>query len=544
MAHLRPFDAEQSSAWSRLHEHATRVRTASLSTHACEVVPTWLRVGELGVDLSRHWADDAVWRDLFDLASEAGLRERARAMADGAVINRSEGRAVLHMALRADAGEILVAGEDLGATCADARRRMYAFIDAAHAGRAVGATGRRFEALIHVGIGGSELGPRFVDRALAGAAAQPGARQLRFLASTDIDALARATAGLDPETTLISVASKSFSTAETLRNAADLRDWIHGSSGERSADWSRHFVAATANTDAAAAWGLERDQVFDVWPWVGGRFSLWSTVGFPVAWRHGPSSFDELLAGARDMDRHFLSAPWSENLPARVGLIGAWYGGCFDAPTRCVVPYATRLDHLVSYMQQLYMESNGKRVNGEGQPLAGPSAPVLWGDVGPQAQHAFFQLLQQGQHFVPVDLVAVAKATLSSEPAHAARHASLLASCLGQAQALMHGDPQAEPSHRAIPGGQPSTLWLLDRLSPRALGNLLACFEHEVFVQSALWGINAFDQWGVEAGKKRSAALEPALRDAMGLEGSTATRDDPSLTAVFAHLRELHRGEP
>jgi len=485
---------------------------------------------EVFADLSKNLLDTATLHFLLDLARECGLEARRDAMLAGESVNLTEGRAVLHTALRAPRGTGPFSDE-VHATL-DA---MLAFADEVRATAKGGTDGTNGTTVItdvvNIGIGGSDLGPRMAVAALD-AFAQDGPR-LHFVSNVDGHDLTAVLRGLDARRTLFVVASKTFTTQETMANAHAARDWFDAQGGT---DRAAHFVGVTTNLQAAAAFGITR--TFGFWDWVGGRYSLWSAIGLPIAIAIGAANFRDLLAGAHAMDRHFATAPLAHNLPVLLGLLDLWYRNFHGFASRSVAPYHQSLHRLPAYLQQLEMESNGKGVDLDGQPLPYGTSPVVWGEPGTNGQHAYFQMLHQGTDVIPVEFILV------RQPAHALRdqHAKLLANGLAQAQALMLGKTTAQAMaeqaptasstldravlarHRTFPGNRPSTTLLLEALTPRSLGALIALYEHRVFVSGALWGINSFDQWGVELGKALCNALLPRLDsgDVAGLDASTA----------------------
>ena len=488
-----------------------------------------LQAPEVFADLSKNLIDVATRRFLLDLARECRVEALRDAMFAGEPINTTEGRAVLHTALRAPRGAAPFADE------------VHAVLDAMLAyAEGVRAEADRggFTDVVNIGIGGSDLGPAMVVPALDAFAHRK--LRLHFVSNVDGHDIAPVLRGLDPARTLFIVASKTFTTQETMANAAVAREWFLAQGGT---DIARHFVATTTNVQAAAAFGITT--TFGFWDWVGGRYSLWSAIGLPIAIAVGEASFRALLAGAHAMDRHFAEAPAAANLPLQLGLLDVWYRNFHRLPTRCVAPYHQGLARLPAYLQQLEMESNGKCVDRDGQPLPLGTSPVVWGEPGTNGQHAFFQMLHQGTDVVPVEFILVKRPSHG----HADLHTKLLANGLAQAQALMLGKtaavaatesaPTAAPGmdravlarHRSFPGNRPSTTLVLDALTPRSLGALIALYEHRVFTSGALWGINSFDQWGVELGKALCNQLLPRLGngDASGLDASTA--------GLLRHLR-------
>ncbi len=460
----------------------------------------------LFADLSKNLIDSRTEALLQAVARESGLEARRDAMFAGAHINTTEDRAVLHTLLRRPAsappaGPQQAAFDEVHSTL-DA---MLAFAERVRGDATI-------TDVVNIGIGGSDLGPQMVVLALAEFAA-PGKR-FHFVSNVDGHELAGILRGLAPEHTLFLVASKTFTTAETMANAQSARRWFEQSGGS---DVARHFAALTSNVDAAKAFGIET--TFGFRDWVGGRYSLWSAIGLPIALALGADGFRRLLAGAHAMDEHFRTAPLARNLPVRLGLLDVWYRNFHRFTTRSIAPYHSALKRLPAYLQQLEMESNGKQVDASGQLLTFGTAPVLWGEPGTNGQHAYFQMLHQGTDVTPLEFIAV------REPSHdlPGHHPKLLANALAQAQALMVGQADAG-GHRNFPGNRPSTFFVFERLTPEALGAFIAMYEHRVFTSGALWDINSFDQWGAELGKVLARDLEPRLAsgDASRLDGSTA----------------------
>ncbi len=483
---------------------------------------------EVFADLSKNLLDTATLRFLVDLARECGLEARRDAMLRGEIANPTEGRAVLHTALRAPRGTGAAGSDGPPAPFSDL---VHGVLDAmlAYAEAVRGDAG--ITDIVNIGIGGSDLGPQMVVPAL-----QPYGRpdkQLHFVSNVDGHDIAPLLQRLDAKKTLFIVASKTFTTQETMANAAVARSWFLAQGGT---DIARHFAATTTNVAAAAAFGITT--TFGFWDWVGGRYSLWSAIGLPIAIAVGAREFRELLAGAHAMDRHFAEAPLERNLPVLLGLMDVWYRNFHGFTSRSVAPYHQGLRRLPAYLQQLEMESNGKRVDLDGHALPYGTSPVVWGEPGTNGQHAYFQMLHQGTDVIPVEFIAV------KTPSHTLtdQHHKLLANCLAQSQALMLGktadeaaaepaptaaagiDPAVLARHRSFPGNRPSTTLLLEALTPRSLGALIALYEHRVFTSGALWGINSFDQWGVELGKALCNQLLPRLAsgDTQGLDASTA----------------------
>jgi len=458
-------------------------------------------------DLSKNLIDRATQQLLFTLARQCGLEQHRDAMFSGAAINNTEQRAVLHWLLRSPAAS--ADGVDaLASERAQVHEVLGAMLAYAQSVRADDA----ITDIVNIGIGGSDLGPQMAVLALDNFVL-PGKR-FHFVSNVDGHELAAVLQRLRPESTLFLIASKTFTTIETMTNAGSARDWFLREGGS---DVGRHFAALTTNVAAARAFGIRT--TFGFWDWVGGRYSVWSAIGLPVAIAIGERGFREFLAGAHDMDEHFRSAALEQNLPVRLALLDIWYRNFHRFTSRSIAPYHSALRRLPAYLQQLEMESNGKCVDAQGQALRFATAPVLWGEPGTNGQHAFFQMLHQGTDLVPVEFVAVRK------PSHAlpGHHELSLANVLAQAQALMAGQRDIG-GHRNFPGNRPSTFLLLDELTPTTLGALIALQEHRVFVSGSLWGINSFDQWGVELGKVLAKDLQARLHtgDVSGLDSSTA----------------------
>jgi glucose-6-phosphate isomerase len=509
---------------------------------------------DISLDLSRTALDAPVLAALFDLAVAADLEGFRSRLFAGAAVNVTERRAAMHMALRAPADAGLTAAlpnggsEDAAGLAAAERARMQAFVAAVHDGRIVGATGQRFTHVVNIGIGGSDLGPRVVTEALT--LGRTDARlEARFLANIDGHAFAAAIAGLDPARTLFLVASKSFTTEETAANAAAARAWVAQALGEAAV--ASHFVALSTNLRAVAAFGIPAERVFGFRDWVGGRYSLWSPVGLVIALAVGWDKFQALLDGAWAMDCHFRDAPLAQNLPVLLGLAGVWHHNALGCTTHCVLAYDERLRRLPAHFQQLEMESNGKRVALDGSPVPWATAPVIFGEPGTSAQHSFMQLVHQGPAVIPVDFI------LAAEPDHdrTEAHRALAANAFAQAAALAFGRDEATvraemaaagvtaaeidriAPHRVCPGDRPSAFLLFRRLDPFSLGRLIALYEHKVAVQGCLWGIDSFDQWGVELGKKLAGGILPALQP-----GAAAAAPDVATAASIDRFWAL-RGE-
>ena len=509
----------QSPAWKALQAHQGEIAEVQMrdlfAREPGRAQKLSLQAGALLLDYSKHRVTDATMALLIDLARQADVEGRRARMFAGEHINSSEDRAVLHVALRS-ALQVFPAGNNVMPLVRKARQGMRAFSDAVRGDRLLGHSGKPMRTVINIGIGGSDLGPRMLTRALWRHADAP--QSVHFVANADPDDLARALTQAQPETTLFIVASKTFTTGETLANARLARSWL--TAGLKSeAAVTKHFAAATANVGAAAEFGIAPELCFPLWDWVGGRYSVWSTVGLPLAIAIGMDRFEALLAGARAMDQHFVAAPLAANMPVLLALLGIWYADFFGAETHAVLPYAEALCELPAYLQQLEMESNGKGVDRDGQPVDYATAPVVWGAPGTNSQHAFHQLLHQGTHLVPCDFLVPADTGAAAENA------------LAQAAALMTGKDAALP-HQRFDGNRPSSTIMFKTIDPHTLGQLLALYEHKVFVQGIIWNINSFDQWGVELGKDiaRTVSAQPAGGGAIpGLDAST--------NALLARLR-------
>lgn len=480
------------------------------------------------LDYSKQRIDASVMHCLRACWQETELPDWLARMQAGEILNISEQRAVRHVELR---------HPQPPASVAAVLERMQQFCQSIHQGHWRGASGQTITNVVHLGIGGSDLGPRLVVRALA--AQRRTTPQVDFVGNLDAADLAPLLAKLDPSRTLFIVASKTFTTQETLTNARTARDWLVARLGEAAVE--RHFIAISANPAEARKFGIHAEQIYEFWDWVGGRFSLWSAIGLPIALAIGFDGFQQLLAGAHAMDSHFFQAPLEENLPATLALLSLWNCTFLHAQSQAILPYSQSLDLLPNFLQQLEMESNGKRVDRYGHALPFETAPIIWGQAGTNGQHAFHQLIHQSGRLIPCDFIAFAKADFDL-PGH---HAGLLANCLAQSEALMQGRSQEEiaaklraqgvseqtiqqqSAHRACPGNQPSTTLLLPRLTAYTLGQLIALYEHKVIALGFLWGLNSFDQWGVELGKQLAKRLQPLLQEPASaepdaLDGSTA----------------------
>jgi glucose-6-phosphate isomerase len=495
------------------------------------------------LDWSKCAVDQRTMELLADLAAAAKVEERREAMFSGARINFTEDRAVLHTALRAD-GPVMLEGVNVAKDVQAVLAAMEAFADAVRSGTANGATGNKITDIVNIGIGGSDLGPAMATLALAPYHDGPRAH---FVSNVDGAHIADTLKGLDPAKTLFIIASKTFTTIETMTNAATARAWIEAALGSDAV--AKHFCAVSTALDKVAAFGIAEDRVFGFWDWVGGRYSLWSAIGLPIMIAVGAKNFRAFLAGANAMDRHFRAAPVLENIPMVMGLIGWWHRVVCGYPARAVIPYDQRLSRLPAYLQQLDMESNGKSVTLDGGPVPTPTGPLVWGEPGTNGQHAFFQLLHQGTDIIPIEFLAAAE---GHEPQLKNHHDLLLANCLAQSEALMKGRTLAEAEaqlvakgmkkadiekiapHRVFSGNRPSLTILYHKLDPATLGRLIALYEHRVFVEGTLFGINSYDQWGVELGKELATGLQAVVE---GKE--SAGGHDSSTAGLVAHLHAL-----
>jgi glucose-6-phosphate isomerase len=512
------------NAWVEVFEAAKRLegrRLAELVREPGRLERLALDAAGLHVDLAKQPVDLAALDALLGLAAAADVAGAREALFSGAHVNTSEDRPALHMALRGSVRGVTVGGEDVGRFAAESRAAVKRFAASVGSGARKGATGKTLTQVLHIGIGGSDLGPRLVWDALA--RERDPRVTVRFAANVDPAEINDALAGLDPVTTLVVVVSKSFATEETMLNAEVARAWLAETLGDKAGG---HVVAVTAKPERARAFGVAEDAIFPFRDWVGGRFSLWSSVSLALEIGLNDGALDALHAGARAMDDHFTSAPLDANAPALLALTEVWNRNVLDRPTRCVAPYAARLKLLPAFLQQLEMESNGKGVTLDGRP-AGPTAPVVWGAEGTNAQHAFFQQLHQGPDVVPVDFIGV----LEDAEGRPAMHAALLANLFAQSAALMAGDPDAMEPHKRFPGDRPSSTIVLPRLDAASLGALIALYEHKVFVAARLWGINPFDQWGVALGKTIAGDI---LKE---LEGGAEGALDPSTAALIGKAR-------
>jgi glucose-6-phosphate isomerase len=506
-----------------------------------------VHAGDLRIDYSKHLITDETLALLLELAAATDVFGQRDAMFRGERVNITEDRAVLHTALRAPRGAVVeVDGENVVPAVHAVLDRMAAFADRVRSGDWTGHTGRRIRNVVNIGIGGSDLGPAMAYEALR--AYTDRSLTVRFVSNVDGADLHEAVRDLDPAETLFVVASKTFTTIETLTNATSARSWLLAASGGDEKAVARHFVALSTNAGKVTEFGIDPDNMFEFWDWVGGRYSFDSAIGLSLMIAIGPDRFRELLDGFRTIDDHFRTAPPEANAPLLLGLLGVWYGDFFDAQSHAVLPYSHYLSRFTAYLQQLDMESNGKQVGRDGLPVEWQTGPVVWGTPGTNGQHAYYQLLHQGTKLIPADLIGFARPVAGMEPGLAAQHDLLMANLFAQGQALAFGKtaeevraegvPEEQVPHRTFRGNRPTTTVLAPELTPSVLGQLIALYEHKVFVQGAIWNIDSFDQWGVELGKVLAKRVEPALTDGAdvpGLDPSTA-----ALVAAYRALRDTH----
>ncbi len=518
-------------AWHALEAHAASVRDAHMrdlfATDPDRFARLSFSLGPLLVDYSKNRLTPETLGLLMELAHARHVETARAAMFAGEAINTTENRAVMHVALRNRAARAMpVANVDVMPEVRAVRERLKDFSEKVRSGTWTGATGKPIRHIVNIGIGGSHLGPMMVAEALRDFWRED--MMLAFVSNPDRAQLTDALSGLDPAATLFVVASKTFTTAETMANALAAREWLTTALGDGAV--AKHFAAVSTNVAAAVQFGLNPDAVFPMWDWVGGRYSVWSAIGLPIILACGYECFDQLLAGGEAMDRHFETAPLDQNLPVILALIGIWYVNFFNMPAQAILPYDHRLRLLPFHLQQLDMESNGKSVTRDGAVVDVPTGPIIFGGGGSDSQHSFFQLLHQGPRVIPCDFIAALKG------GDTASRDLLLSNAFAQTEALMMGRSGADiAAHRQFTGNRPSNTLLLDDVSPYTVGMLIALYEHKVFVQGLIWGVNSFDQWGVELGKELAKSLEPALRG--DAAASTKGRDGSTVGLVNAYLK-------
>ena len=536
-----------SPAWDALSHHHDQVAGKHLRDFFAEDPDRGreltLTVGDLYIDYSKHRVTRETLTLLVNLARAAGLEQRRDAMYAGEHINTSEDRAVLHTALRLPEGATLhVDGQDVVADVHEVLDAMGDFTDRLRSGAWTGATGKRIETVVNIGIGGSDLGPAMAYAALRHYA--DAGISARFVSNVDPADLVAKLAGLDPATTLFIVASKTFTTLETLTNATAARRWLVATLGDDAV--AKHFVAVSTNKKLVEQFGIDSANMFGFWDWVGGRYSVDSAIGLSLMAVIGREAFADFLSGFHIVDVHFATAPLEANAPALLGLIGLWYSDFFGAQTRAVLPYSNDMARFAAYLQQLTMESNGKSVRADGTPVTAATGEIFWGEPGTNGQHAFYQLLHQGTRLVPADFIGFSQPTddLPTADGTGSMHDLLMSNFFAQTQVLAfgktaeeiaaEGTPASVVPHKVMPGNKPSTSILATRLTPSVLGQLIALYEHQVFTEGVIWGVDSFDQWGVELGKTQAKALLPVLTE----DASPSEQSDSSTDALVRHYRE------
>lgn len=540
-------------AWQALTRHyqdiaANHMRDAFASEHN-RFDRFSINQGELLLDYSRNRISDLTMRLLLDLAESVDLKAKITDLFTGRPVNTSESRPALHTALRDNSGNpLIINNENITEMIAEAQKQLFQFADDIHTGKRLGATGKPFRHIVNIGIGGSCLGPMMCTQALKDFAVSP--LSFHFVSTIDPDHLRDVLDQIDPETTLFIISSKSFTTLETMTNARTICAWLTEKLGRDALQ--KHTAAVTTHTDKAAAFGIPNNQIFTFWDWVGGRYSIWSAIGLPLILMIGPKQFCDFLEGAHSIDNHFQQTPFKHNIPVILALLAVWYGNFFNAAAHAIVPYSHRLRFLVPYIQQMEMESSGKSATLSGERIDYATGTVVFGDEGCNGQHSFNQLLHQGQRLIPVDFILIGKPHHHVGQPH---HDLLLASALSQANALMRGKPakdarneikaalessmqeEINTQHLAIDGNKPSNIIMLDRLSPKNLGALLAIYEHKTFVQSAIWNINPFDQWGVELGKKTLPDILHQIEN-----NADVSVVDAATASLIGHFKKLKGG--
>ncbi|HEU5426899.1 MAG TPA: glucose-6-phosphate isomerase [Actinocrinis sp.] len=537
----------QTAQWQALADHREKFGATHLrelfAADAQRAARHTLAVGDLTVDLSKNLVTDETLQLLVALAKARGVEELRDAMFRGEKINVTENRAVLHVALRAPRSErIEVDGEDVVPGVHEVLDRMAAFADRVRSGEWLGHTGRPIRNIINIGIGGSDLGPAMAYEALR--AYSDRTRVFRFVSNVDGADLYEATRDLDPAETLFVVSSKTFTTVETVTNATSARAWLLAGLGGDESAIAKHFVAVSTNAAEVAKFGIDTQNMFGFWDWVGGRYSYDSAIGLSLMIAIGPKQFHEMLAGFHTVDEHFRTTPLERNVPALLGLLGVWYGSFFDAQTHAVLPYSHYLSRFSAYLQQLDMESNGKSVQRDGEPVAWQTGPIVWGTPGTNGQHAYYQLIHQGTRIIPADFIGFAEPVVPAADPRGAHQDMLTANFLAQTEALAFGKTKEQVEaegtaaaivpHRVFKGNHPTTSILAPTLTPSVLGQLVALYEHKVFTQGAIWNINSFDQWGVELGKVLAKKIEPELA-----AGGPHGEHDSSTTGLVERYRKL-----
>ncbi|WP_084127487.1 glucose-6-phosphate isomerase [Demequina sp. NBRC 110054] len=552
-----PIDCTSTSAWAELEAHKSAFAPdlrGWFAADAGRVERMSLPLADLHVDLSKNLVTDEILSSLVKLAEETGVADRYAAMLAGEHINTTEDRAVLHTALRRPAGMepgLTVDGQDVDADVHEVLANVAAFADRVRSGEWLGITGKKVETVVNIGIGGSDLGPVMVYETL-----EPYATagiDARFVSNIDPTDMGQKVKGLDPETTLFIVASKTFTTLETLTNARLAREWLWtalaeagvavGTDEEKSDAVAHHFVAVSTALDKVEAFGIDPANAFGFWDWVGGRYSVDSAIGLSLAISLGPDVFGDLLEGFHAVDTHVAQTPLAQNVPVLMGLLNVWYVNFLGAQSHAVLPYAQQLHRFPAYLQQLTMESNGKSVRWDGTPVTTETGEIFWGEPGTNGQHAFYQLIHQGTKLIPADFIAVVNPAYALKDGDQDVHALFLANFLAQTKALAFGKTAAEVeaegttgalvAARTFAGNKPTTSIFAPSLTPQVLGQLIALYEHITFTQAAVWGINAFDQWGVELGKKLAMEIAPAIET----DDAALAAQDASTQALIAYYR-------
>ena len=538
---------DQSPAWAALRAHHAAVRDLHLRDLFAADAERARRLTAEGAGLFLDYSKHRITADtvplLLELAKTANVEARREAMFAGKRINVTEGRSVLHTALRLPAdARLVVDGHDVAADVHEVLGRMAAFAVRVRDGEWLGHTGRRIRNVVNIGIGGSDLGPAMATEALRHYSDR--SMRFRFVSNVDGTDLRDAVIDLDPAETLFIVSSKTFTTVETITNATSAREWLLAGLGGDGAAVARHFVAVSTNAEKVREFGIDTANMFGFWDWVGGRYSMDSAIGLSLMVAIGPDDFGEMLTGFHDMDEHFRSAPLERNMPVLMALLGIWYGDFFGFESHAVLPYSQELSRFPAYLQQLDMESNGKHVRLDGSHVTYATGPIVWGTAGTNGQHAYYQLLNQGTHIVPADLIGFANPTTEVGP----HHDLLMANLFAQAEAFAFGKTREEvvaagvPAHqvnaRVFEGNRPTSVILADKLTPRILGALVALYEHKVFVQGVIWGIDSFDQWGVELGKVLATKINAEL---VAADDAAPGAHDGSTAALIARYRAMRR---
>jgi glucose-6-phosphate isomerase len=538
-------------AWKKLTAHFEEIKSKKMremfEKDGKRFEKFSLSFDEMFLDYSKNRIDEKTIELLMDLAEEAGLKTAIHNMFNGEKINNTENRAVLHTALRNRSNTpVFVDGENVMPNVNDVLARMRAFSDSVRNGSWTGATGKKIKSVVNIGIGGSDLGPVMVTEALK--AYQKNGLKVYFVSNVDGTHITETCRNIDPETTLFIVASKTFTTQETLTNAHTARRWIVEALGDEAV--SKHFIALSTNAAEVSKFGIDVENMFEFWDWVGGRYSLWSAIGMSIAIAVGMDNFEELLAGAHAMDNHFKDEKFEKNIPVLLAMLGLWYSNFFDAESYAVLPYDQYLHRLPAYLQQADMESNGKGVTKTGEKVDYKTGPVLFGEPGTNGQHSFYQLIHQGTHIIPCDFIAPAV----SHNETGEHHAILLSNVFAQSEALMKGktfeEAKAElveagiegeklemlSNHKVFEGNRPSNTIILDKVTPKTLGMLIAMYEHKIFVQGVIWGLNPYDQWGVELGKQLAKKILPEIK------GDDKVKSHFSSTnGLINHVRSLRK---